>query len=151
MLIWNLYAQNNPLKLNISIPPIQTLSLVHSHNFPEPDPSDLDHGFIKLDGCIELEVSSNIPWKIIAYTNESSEILNYKTLYKPDEYENIQLKTGNNPFINISTIPIEISSGTNKIQQQQVIVDCKRLVGWHKTNPGKWRVEPIFKIVPLIE
>mgnify|MGYP003332064368 CR=1 FL=1 len=78
-----LFGRNTrTISINVSIEPTQRLTLLSSTEFPELAANHLDLGYNQLEGCVELEVKSNVPWVLIAYNDSFNEQTknNYKKL-----------------------------------------------------------------------
>ena len=44
---------------------------------------------------------------------------------------------------------IELVSSSYQTSSEVIKIDCKRVVNWNKTKPGKWNYSPQFELISL--
>ena len=128
-----------------SIPRIQELTIENIKPFPTIGADDYNRGYVDLKDAVTLSVSSNIPWKIVIYTNK---INLYKSRGKFKSVEDFQCKVGSEPYQSISQKPLVIAKGKRGIQDHKIKIDYRMKTNWGDTPPGKWELKPEFRIEP---
>ena len=129
------------INLDLSINPIQKLSLLNSKEFNNIEVEHLKNGYIELENCVELKVKSNVPWVLIAYDDS----------FQESAQNNYKIRISGNPYISLTHNEKKIFQGNSVTSGEIIYIDCKRLVNWNTTKPGPWEFSPLFKLLPLRE
>ena len=128
-----------------TVPVLQKLTFENRKSFPEISAEDFHKGYVELKDAVTLSVSSNIPWKVVVFTNQ---INLYKTRGEFKSVENFQWRVNSNKFQSISRDEKVIKEGEGGIRDHKIKIDYRMKVGWKDTPPGKWEFKPEFRILP---
>tara|TARA_A100001011_G_scaffold355992_1_gene399681 strand:- start:3486 stop:3962 length:477 start_codon:yes stop_codon:yes gene_type:complete len=139
-ILFNFILSNSSkqLQVEVMLGSVQSLSLINKKKFPDLSATNYNDGFIELQGCIELEVKSNIPWMLIA-----------KDATKFESNQSFQIKTSGGVYKPVNLNQIELVSSSYQTSSEIIRIDCKRMVDWNKTKPGKWNYSPEFELISL--
>ncbi len=133
------------ITLEYSVPVTQELTIEGRKSFPEISQGDYDRGYIELKDAITLQISSNIPWQVVIFSNQ---INLYKSRGKFKSVDNFQCRIGSEPYQSISKNPVVIMEGKGGIKDQTIKLDYRMKLDWNDTPPGKWEFKPEFRIEP---
>ena len=128
-----------------SIPRIQELTIENIKPFPTIGADDYNRGYVDLKDAVTLSVSSNIPWKIVIYTNK---INLYRSRGKFKSVDNFKCRVGSEPYQTFSQNEGIIVEGKGGIKDQTIKLDYRMNISWIDTPPGKWELKPEFRIEP---
>ena len=144
-LIYNfIYAQDSgSLSLEISVPDIQQLYIEDIKSFPPITPMDYDKGYMEIKNAVTLSVSSNVPWKVVVFTNR---VNLYVSPGKFKSVDNFQLREGLKPFQTISKEPKVVLEGKAGVKDLKIDIDYLLNVSWKNTPTGRWEFQPEFRI-----
>ena len=139
-ILFTLSLSNNSKHLHVEVDlnTVQHLSLMNKKKFPELNSTNYNDGYIELEECIELEIKSNVPWMLIA-----------KDESKLTTDHNFQIRVPGGTYKPINLAYIELISSTYQTSRETIKIDCKRLIGWDATKPGKWNYSPAFELIAL--
>ena len=129
---------NKQLQVEVKLESVQSLTLISKKNFPDLNAYNYNDGFVEIEGCIELEVKSNVPWILVA-----------KDATKFDTNQNFQIRALGGMYKPVNLNQIELVSSSHQTSSQVIKIDCKRVVNWNKTKPGKWNYSPQFELISL--
>ena len=135
------FLNTRTISINVSIEPTQRLTLLSSTEFPELAANHLDLGYNQLEGCVELEVKSNVPWVLIAYNDSFNE----------QTRNNYKIRASGNQYVTLTQSEVLLMKSNSPTNNEIINIDCKRLVNWDTTKPGSWEFSPLFKLLPLTE
>jgi len=130
----------------ISIPPIQDIQIQSNHSFPEIYVQDINNGHIDIDRAVRLTVFSNVPWRIVI--RSSSENL-YVSPGRFKSVNDLKWRVGSQIYQSLSGVVIVVARSNQPAKNEIIEVDYRLIIGWKNTPPGRWEVDPEFRIEPL--
>ena len=131
--------------IEASLPVFQVLSIEEMKSFPQISDNDYSNGYIELEDAATLMVSSNIPWKIIIFSNQFNL---YKSQGKFKSIDNFQCRVGSDAYCSISNEELTLMEGDGGIKDQEISIDYRMKISWIDTPPGTWEINPEFRIKP---
>ncbi|MBC8213169.1 MAG: hypothetical protein H8E71_00800 [Candidatus Marinimicrobia bacterium] len=138
------YNQNTQsLSLEFSLLPVQKLFIENTKSFPPINASDYEANNIGINDAVTLSVSSNVPWKVVIFTNQMNL---YKSFGKYKPVQKFQWRSGAKSFQSISNKPEVVLQGEAGVKDLKIKLDYRLKLDWKNTPPGMWGFRPEFKI-----
>ena len=133
----SLSLSNEHLSVNVSLPIIQELEILHVDDLPIISAEDID-----IKDAVTINIKSNVRWKLNVLTDK-------KSLYTSKEVDISNIKIIKNGILmNIGESPVVISEGM-QTSGEIVNVSYRRMLSWDTCPPGAWSIEPKFMLEPL--
>ena len=131
--------------IEVSVPPIQKISVHKVKLFPSIRGSDFDRGYVEDRGAVTLLISSNVPWRAVANVPKANL---YVSPGKFKSVEDVQWRITSNAFRSFSLGPIVVAEGNGALKDHKIVIDYRLKLGWDDTPPGRWEFEPEYRIEP---
>ena len=129
----------------LSVPIIQKLSVQDARSFPSMGTGDIERGYIEVKDAVTLFVSSNVSWRVVISSPKTNL---YVSPGRFKSVEDFQWRVGRNPFRSISQNPVVVMAGEGGVKGYKIVIDYRLKLGWHNTPPGRWELEPEFRVEP---
>ena len=138
----SLSLSNEHLSVNVSLPIIQELEILHVDDLPIISAEDINKGYIDIKDAVTINIKSNVRWKLNVLTDK-------KSLYTSKEVDISNIKILKNGILmNIGESPVVIFEGM-QTSGEIVNVSYRRILSWDTCPPGAWSIEPKFMLEPL--
>ena len=131
--------------IDVSVPPIQRISVQKAKSFPFISGSDFDRGYVEDRGAVTMLISSNVPWRAVANVPKANL---YVSPGKFKSVDSMQWRISSNAFRSFSLGPIVVSEGSGGVKDHKIVIDYRLKLGWDNTPPGRWEFEPEYRIEP---
>lgn len=130
----------------VTIPSLQEIFVENlASNFPEPDATDLDKGYIDLPEAIRVRVSSNTPWRLLVYTDDRNLRAN-ETQSKPLSHILVSTRGCHGHRYTLSRQAQEIASSSHYAFQEPILIDLRMVLDWLTDDPGDYQVALKFEL-----
>jgi len=130
----------------VSVPPLQEIQVQCDQSFPDIFVQDIQTGYIDINQAVRLTVFSNVPWRIVV--RATSENL-YVSPRKFKSVNDLKWRIGAESYQSLATVPIVLAQSNEPAKNATIMIDYRLILGWKNTPPGRWEVEPEFRIEPL--
>lgn len=131
--------------IEVSVPPIQKISVQKVKSFPSINGSDFDRGYVEDREAVTLLISSNVPWRVVANVPKANLYVNSGEFKSVDS---MQWRIRSNAFRSFSVGPIVVAEGDGGVKGHNIVIDYRLKLGWDDTRPGRWEFEPEYRIEP---
>ena len=138
----SLLLSNELLNVNVSVPIIQELEILHVDDLPVISAEDINKGYIDIKDAVSINVQSNVRWRLNVLTKK-------KSLYTSKEVNISNILIYNNAtLMSLGETPLVISEG-GQTSGTKIDISYRRMLSWDTCPPGAWSIQPEFTLEPL--
>lgn len=133
----------------VTIPPLQHLEISRPVlHLPEATREDLNRGYIEVPEGLCLDVCSNIPWKIVLYTNDRS-FSRSKLEGKPLEHFQWRVSGAPTPYHSLDRRKVTLYSSHAFADHELICLDIRLALDDDTDKPGDYGLDLSIEIEPL--
>ncbi|MBB63840.1 MAG: hypothetical protein CMO81_02130 [Waddliaceae bacterium] len=137
-------AQELNVLVQMTVPPLQNLELSqNSLNMPESKTEDFDRGYIDFPDALTLNISSNVPWKVLVHTEDLT--LTNRNPPKPLA-DLLWKRSKRNRYRALRNKTRRVARSQNPVFDRKIDLDFRVLLDWVDDSPGNYQTTLIFTV-----